>query len=95
MKLIMLGFLIVLIGMLVIVAGMFSLVYQSWKIGSVGEGGGVEQSGTAVRGGDVIMIGPIPIIFGTDMGAMKLAVIMAIVVMLLAFALFYLPRWLV
>ena len=95
MKLIMLGFLIVLIGMLLIVAGMFSLVYQSWKIGGVSEGSGEEQPEATVRGGGVIMIGPIPIIFGTDMGAVKLAVIMAIVVMVLAFALFYLPRWLV
>ena len=92
MKLITLGFLIVLIGMLVILAGVFTLAYQSWK--TSGEGG-VEKPETTVRGGGVIMIGPIPIIFGSDMGAVKLAVIMAIVVMLLAFVLFYLPRWLV
>jgi uncharacterized protein (TIGR00304 family) len=91
MKLITLGFLIVLIGMLVIIAGMFSLVYQSWKIGSVGE----EKPEPTVRGGGVILIGPIPIVFGSDAGAVKVALIMAIVVMILAFALFYLPRWLV
>jgi uncharacterized protein (TIGR00304 family) len=93
MKLITLGFLIVLIGMLVIIAGMFSMVYQSWKIS--GGGVGEEKPETTVRGGGVILIGPIPIIFGSDVGAVKVAVIMAIVVMLLAFALFYLPRWLV
>ena len=96
MKLITLGFLIVLIGMLVIIAGMFSTAYQSWKLsGGGGVGDGEERPETTVRGGGVIFIGPIPIIFGTDMGAVKIAVIMAIVVMLLAFALFYLPRWLV
>jgi uncharacterized protein (TIGR00304 family) len=91
MKLITLGFLIVLIGMLVIIAGIFSMVYQSWKIGSVGE----EKQEPTVRGGGVILIGPIPIVFGSDAGAVKVALIMAIVVMILAFALFYLPRWLV
>lgn len=89
MKLITLGFLIVLIGMLVIIAGMFSMVYQSWKTGGVGE----EKPETTVRGGGVIMIGPIPIVFGSDVGAVKVALILAIVVMLLAFVLFYLPRW--
>ncbi|HDS45989.1 MAG TPA: DUF131 domain-containing protein [Methanomicrobia archaeon] len=69
---------------------MFSTVYQSWKTGAE-----VGEEKPAVRGGGVIMIGPIPLIFGSDAGAVKVAVILAIVVMLLAFALFYLPRWLV
>ncbi len=96
MKLITLGILIVLIGMLVVIAGMFSMAYQAWKFSECasesgsGEGGGEEQPKPAVRGGGVIMIGPIPIIFGSDTGAMKVAVILAIVLMLLAFVLFYL-----
>ena len=93
MKLITLGFLIVLIGMLVIIAGMFSMAYQSWKI-SGGGGVGEEKPETTVRGGGVILIGPIPIVFGSDVGAVKVALILAIVVMILAFVLFYLPRWL-
>ena len=94
MKLITLGFLIVLIGMLVIIAGMFSMAYQSWKADGGGEGS-EEKPETTVRGGGVILIGPIPIVFGSDVGAVKVALILAIVVMLLAFVLFYLPRWLV
>ncbi|MBN1454939.1 MAG: DUF131 domain-containing protein [Methanomicrobia archaeon] len=92
MKLITLGFLIVLIGMLVLLAGVFSMAYQSWKTSGVE--GGAEKPETTVRGGGVIMIGPIPIIFGSDMGAVKVAVLLAMVLLLLAFALFYLPRWL-
>ncbi|MGB9928426.1 MAG: TIGR00304 family membrane protein [Methanosarcina sp.] len=38
-----------------------------------------------VRGGGVIMIGPIPIIFGTDRGSAKTAIILAIVLMILSF----------
>ena len=89
MKLITLGFLIVFIGVLVILAGVFSMAYQSWKTG----GSSVEKPETSVRGGGVIMIGPIPIIFGSDVGAVKVVIILAIVLMILAFVLFYLPLW--
>ena len=87
MKLITVGFLLVFIGMLIILAGVFSTAYQSWKTG------GVEKPETRVQGGGVIMIGPIPIIFGSDVGAVKIVIILAIVLMILAFILFYLPLW--
>ncbi len=87
MKLLTVGFLIVLIGMLVILAGVFSMAYQSWKTGS----GGMEKPEAGVRGGGVIMIGPIPLIFGTDVGALKVVMILAIVLMILAAIFFYLP----
>ncbi|MHC1600325.1 MAG: TIGR00304 family membrane protein [Candidatus Methanospirareceae archaeon] len=78
MKLITVGFLIVLIGILVILAGVLSIAYQSWKTGCV------EKPEEGVRGGGVIMIGPIPIIFGTDVGALKIVMILAIVLMAIA-----------
>ncbi|MBK5190424.1 MAG: DUF131 domain-containing protein [Methanosarcinales archaeon] len=87
MKLITVGFLIVLIGMLVILAGVFSMAYQSWKAG----GEGVEKPEAGVRGGGIVMIGPIPIIFGTDVGALKIVMILAIVLMAIAVIFFYLP----
>ncbi len=87
MKLITVGFLIVLIGMLVILAGIFSMAYQSWKTGS----GSMEKPEAGVRGGGVIMIGPIPLIFGTDVGALKIVMILAIVLMIIAVIFFYLP----
>jgi uncharacterized protein (TIGR00304 family) len=86
MKLITLGFLVVLLGMLLILLGVFSQAYQSWKTGST------EQQENGIRAGGVIMIGPIPLIFGSDPGAVKLAIILAIVLMALAFLLMYLPR---
>jgi uncharacterized protein (TIGR00304 family) len=91
MKLITVGFLIVFIGMLVILAGVFSTAYQSWKTGS--SGSSMEKPETSVRGGGVIMIGPIPIIFGSDVGTVKIVIILAIALMILAFLLFYLPLW--
>jgi uncharacterized protein (TIGR00304 family) len=87
MKLITLGFLIVFLGMVIILAGVFSTAYQSWKTG------GMEKPESSVRGGGVIMIGPIPIIFGSDVGAVKVVIILAIALMILAFVLFYLPLW--
>jgi uncharacterized protein (TIGR00304 family) len=85
MKLITVGFLLVLIGILVILAGIFSMAYQAWKTG------GVEKPEGGVRGGGVVMIGPIPIIFGTDVGALKIVMILAIVLMVVAALLILLP----
>jgi uncharacterized protein (TIGR00304 family) len=89
MKLITVGLLIVLMGMLVILAGVFSMAYQFWKTGSV------EKPEAGVRGGGIVMIGPIPIIFGTDVGALKIVMILAIALMIIAFILFFLPLRLV
>jgi len=87
MKIITLGFLLVFIGILVILAGMVSMAYQTWKTGA----GGMEKPEAGVRGGGVIMIGPIPIIFGTDIAALKLVMILAIVLMAIAVILYFLP----
>ena len=87
MKIITLGFLLVFIGILVILAGMLSMAYHTWKTG----GDGVEKPETGVRGGGVIMIGPVPIIFGSDVTALKPVMILAVVLMVIAVILFFLP----
>jgi uncharacterized protein (TIGR00304 family) len=70
---------LVTLGLLVIVVGsavvMLSLVTR--------EGG----SKTEVRGGGVIMIGPIPIIFGSDAKWTSVAVVLALVLILVYFIL--------
>ncbi len=71
MKLITLGFIFVIIGVILITVGMLKMVASR-----TGE--------SEVRGGGVIMIGPIPIIFGTDVGALKAVMILAILLMVLA-----------
>lgn len=86
MKIITLGFLLVFIGILVIFAGIVSMAYQTWKTG----GECVEKPETGVRGGGVIMIGPIPIIFGSDVTALRPIMILAIVLMVIAVILFFL-----
>ena len=44
------------------------------------------------RGGGLIMIGPIPIIFGTDKETMKILIMLAILLMIIAVIIMLLPR---
>ena len=86
MKIITLGFILVLAGVLLITIGMLSMAYHTICRSGAGEGE------TTVRGGGVIMIGPIPIIFGTDVGALKVVMILALLLMIVAvILLFVLP----
>lgn len=45
-------------------------------------------SRTEVRGGGIIMLGPIPIILGTDSKSIEVLILLAIVLMLMAFFFF-------
>lgn len=86
MKIIILGFLLVLIGSLVILAGIFSMAYQTWKSGN-----GSEEKKPEAQGAGIVMIGPLPIIFGSNVGALKVVIILAIALMIIAAILFFLP----
>ena len=44
------------------------------------------------RGGGLVMIGPIPIIFGTDKETIKILVVLAIALMIFAVIIMLLPR---
>ena len=84
MKIITLGFILVLAGVLLLIIGMLSIAYHTICRSGEGE--------TTVRSGGVIMIGPIPIVFGTDVGALKVVMILAILLMIAAaILLFILP----
>jgi uncharacterized protein (TIGR00304 family) len=50
------------------------------------------KAGTEVRSGGVVLLGPFPIIFGNDNGAITVAVIGAIVLMAISIALLVLSR---
>jgi uncharacterized protein (TIGR00304 family) len=75
-RLIVAGSILSVIGLLVIVTG---LVANSLIAGN---------SGSASFGG-VIMIGPIPLIFGTDRTALLIAVVGAVILMVMAFVIIY------
>lgn len=72
---------IVTVGILVIIVG-FILIFTGTALQS-------SSKTSDVKTGGVILIGPIPIIFGSDKGTIVTAVIMAIILMILAYFLFY------
>lgn len=49
------------------------------------------SSGWRMRGGGIIMIGPLPLIFGRDKESVKLLLILAIILMLMMIALTFIP----
>ncbi len=76
-------------GLILIVLGFFLIAYGTMRSGQ--ETGGVEERRPdqeirekKVRGGGVILIGPFPIVFGTDKRVALIAMILSIVVMVMA-----------
>jgi uncharacterized protein (TIGR00304 family) len=79
---------LITIGVLVIILGILLLIVGSVLLSS-GNGEGSSKSTTQIRGGGVVMIGPIPIIFGTDKGSVMGVVILAIILMVISYLIFY------
>ncbi|MBC7109883.1 MAG: DUF131 domain-containing protein [Archaeoglobi archaeon] len=77
-KLFLLGFLLIIIG--------FFLIFAATLYSAIGSSEGDEAE---IRGGGIVMIGPFPIIFGTDASSVKILMIMAIILMIFAFLLLY------
>jgi uncharacterized protein (TIGR00304 family) len=71
---------LVFIGMGIILVG-FLVVFLGTVISGRSSGQGEER--TRVRGGGVIMIGPIPIVFGSDAKWASVAMVLAIVLIVL------------
>lgn len=81
------GSTIVNIGFFVLVAGIL-LIF----LGSIIQSTSSDKdngSKTEIKTGGVILIGPIPIIFGNDRGMIMTGVILGIILMLVAYFLFY------
>ena len=66
-------------GLLLVIAG-FALIMVSMFSG---------ESGTGVKGGGVVMIGPIPLVFGSDPKWASAAMVLAIVLILVYFLLLW------
>jgi uncharacterized protein (TIGR00304 family) len=75
------GFLLVIIGFALALIGMVILVVRSPR----GQG--------SAKGAGVLLIGPIPIVFGTDKQSVKLVMILAIVLILAALVVMLLPAF--
>ncbi|MBZ2166563.1 TIGR00304 family membrane protein [Methanobacterium spitsbergense] len=74
---------IILIGLAVIIVG-FLLIFIGTALQSSSG-----SSKTEINTGGVILIGPIPTIFGNDKGLIVFAVIFAVILMIISYFLFY------
>lgn len=82
------GSTLVNIGLFVLVVGIL-LIFLGSMIQSTSSEKSKENSNTEIKTGGVILIGPIPIIFGNDKGMVITGVILGIILMLIAYFLFY------
>jgi uncharacterized protein (TIGR00304 family) len=80
------GELIIVIGIAAVITGMLLIFIGSTFLSS----GKTEVSdNTKVSTGGVVLIGPIPIIFGNDKSMVSIAIIGAVIVMIISYILFY------
>ncbi|AEG17948.1 TIGR00304 family membrane protein [Methanobacterium paludis] len=77
---------IILAGVVVIILGIL-LIFLGTALQITSKSGGTGE----VQAGGVVMIGPIPIIFGTNKNITTISIVLAIILMVLAYLLFY--RW--
>ncbi len=78
--LIALGIVLIILGFFLVAIGMMRSVRESASL----EERGQETREVKVKGGGVILIGPVPVVFGTDKRYALLLMILAIMLMLLA-----------
>ncbi|MCK9152475.1 TIGR00304 family membrane protein [Methanobacterium alcaliphilum] len=82
------GSTLVIAGFLIIMLGFFLIIVGSmWQVTS-SDSKDVD-SGGEIKTGGVIMIGPIPIIFGNDKGMVYIGVFLALILMIVSYFLFY------
>ncbi len=77
---------LIVAGILLIIFGFFLIIFGMMRSARESEerGVGQETGKKRVKGGGVILIGPIPIVFGTDKKYALALMVLAIVLMLLA-----------
>jgi uncharacterized protein (TIGR00304 family) len=87
------GIFVILIGFLLIIISIIMGMFQDSRSGQDRSGRTESESyrtkvESKFKGGGVIMIGPIPIIFGSDKESAKIVIILAIILMLLSLLFF-------
>lgn len=75
---------LVTIGVVVIVLG-FLIIFMVTLVSAKARRRDGEEGGTELKGGGVVMIGPIPIIFGSDPKWTSIAIVLAIILVVLSF----------
>ena len=79
---------LIFVGIAVIIVG-FLLTFIGTALLSSGKPQNKDNNNTEVSAGGVILIGPIPIIFGNDKSMITVAILGAIILMIIAYFLFY------
>ena len=77
------GFIVFAAGIALVIIGVILAAVKKDSEQQQREKDGEKQSSKKVRGSGVVVIGPIPIVFGTDRGALLIALGAAIVLMVL------------
>lgn len=77
------GFILIFVGIAIIFISIIYLMYKSFRA----------ESGK-VEGGGVIIIGPIPIVFGTSEKITKLLIVLAIILFIFVLLLYFIPFYL-
>ncbi len=75
---------LVTLGVVVIVLG-FLIIFMTSLVSARARRRDREEGGTEMKGGGVVMIGPVPIIFGTDPKWTSIAIVLAIILVVLSF----------
>jgi uncharacterized protein (TIGR00304 family) len=73
------GFTLIILGFVIVFAAILIMLIRTTPLKK------------KARGGGIVMIGPIPIIFGTDKETMKLLILLAIVLMIFAVIVMLVP----
>lgn len=80
---------LVSIGIFFVIAGFFLIFIRSILQTAISDNSDENSTKSEIKTGGVILIGPIPIIFGNDKNMLVTGVIMAIILMAIAYFLFY------
>ncbi len=77
-----LAILLIMLGVIVLIVGFLLIL-----------GSALASGRSEVRGGGVVLVGPIPIVFGSDAQTAKWLIVLAMVLTILAFTLYFVAAW--
>jgi uncharacterized protein (TIGR00304 family) len=89
-SLIWIGLFLIFLGVIVLIVGsIFSIFQREYSGGGGEEGEETKITTEEVKGGGIIFIGPIPLVFGTDKESILFLSILMLILMLLSYVLFF------
>ncbi len=77
-----LAILLIMLGVVVLIVGFLLILVSA-----------IASGRSEVRGGGVLLVGPIPIVFGSDAQTAKWLIVLAMVLTILAFTLYFVAAW--